>query len=315
MSGCNRKATGRYFSEFGMQSSQQTKAQQVGHRNRVIINDVGPRDGLQNQSKILTPAERVQLVRALLAAGMDHVEVGAFVSPKAVPAMAGTAEVLAGLPNTSDEVLTVLIPNLRGYELATAAGAKSVCMVLYGSDGMARANAQMSREQAETATAEILQQARADGVRVTSAIAVAFECPYDGPVAQSLVTNITRRFLELGSDELCIADTIGAANPQQVRALAASLVDEHGADRLSFHFHDTRALGVANVFAALECGIRKFDTSIAGLGGCPFAPGASGNVATEDVVLMLERTGYDTGIDLDGLMRASELAQTLTRIL
>ncbi len=271
MCGCNRKATGRYFSEFGMQSSQQTKAQQVDHRNRVTINDVGPRDGLQNQSKILTPAERVQLVRTLLAAGMDHVEVGAFVSPKAVPAMAGTAEVLAGLPNTSDEVLTVLIPNLRGYELATAAGAKSVCMVLYGSDGMTRANAQISREQAETATAEILQQARADGVRVTSAIAVAFECPYDGPVAQSLIGDITRRFLDLGSDELCIADTIGAANPQQVRALAASLVDEHGADRLSFHFHDTRALGVANVFAALECGIRKFDTSIAGLGGCPFA--------------------------------------------
>jgi hydroxymethylglutaryl-CoA lyase len=148
-------------------------------------------------------------------------------------------------------------------------------MVLYGSDGMTRANAQISREQAETATAEILQQARADGVRVTSAIAVAFKCPYDGPVA--------------------------------------TLVDEHGADRLCFHFHDTRALGVANVFAALECGIRKFDTSIAGLGGCPFAPGASGNVATEDVVLILERTGYDTGIDLDGLMRASELAQDLTK--
>jgi len=285
---------------------------QVRHCNRVTINDVGPRDGLQNQSKILTPAERVQLVEALLAAGMNHVEVGAFVSPKAVPAMAGTDEVLAGLPNTDDEVLTVLIPNLRGYELATAAGAKSVCMVLYGSDGMAQANAQMSRAQAETVTAEILKLARVAGVRVTCAIAVAFECPYDGPVAQSLVADITRRFLELGTDELCIADTIGAANPQQVRALVASLVDEHGADRLSCHFHDTRALGVANVFAALECGIRKFDTSIAGLGGCPFAPGASGNVATEDVVLMLERTGYDTGIDLDGLMRASELAQNLT---
>jgi len=312
MSGFSRKATGRYFSELGMQSDQHSIVQRVRNRNRVTINDVGPRDGLQNQPKILTPAERVQLVKALLASGMDHVEVGAFVSPKAVPAMAGTDEVLAGLSHTSDEVLTVLIPNLRGYELATAAGAKSVCMVLYGSDGMAQANAQMSREQAELAAAEILKQARLDGVRVTSAIAVAFECPHDGPVATSLVADITRRFLELGTDELCIADTIGAANPQQVRSLAASLVDEHGADRLSFHFHDTRGLGVANVFAALECGIRKFDSSIAGLGGCPFAPGASGNVATEDVVLMLERMGYDTGIDLDGLMRASELAQKLT---
>jgi len=184
-------------------------------------------------------------------------------------------------------------------------------MVLYGSDGMAQANVQMSREQAETAAAEILTRARADGVRVTSAIAVAFECPYDGPVDPSLVCDITRRFLELGSEELCIADTIGAANPQQVRSLTSALVDEHGADGLSCHFHDTRALGVANVFAALEWGIRKFDTSIAGLGGCPFAPGASGNVATEDVVMMLEKTGFDTGIDLDGLMRASELAQNL----
>jgi hydroxymethylglutaryl-CoA lyase len=282
---------------------------------KVTVNDVGPRDGLQNQPKILSPAERVRLVRALLAAGMDHVEVGAFVSPKAVPAMAGAAEVLAGLATEAEEgglVLTVLIPNVRGYELARAAGAKSVCMVLYGSDGMARANAGMSRREAEAATAEILQQARADEVRVTSTISVAFECPFDGPVDPSLVRDISGRFLELGTDELCIADTIGAANPIQVRSLTNALVDEHGADRISCHFHDTRAMGLANVFAALESGIRKFDASIGGLGGCPFAPGASGNVTTEDVVMMLEQMGYDTGIDLDGLMRASDLAQELT---
>ncbi len=279
---------------------------------KVSVNDVGPRDGLQNQPKILSPAERVRLVGALLAAGMDHVEVGAFVSPKVVPAMAGTDEVLAGLSDAKNEVLTVLIPNFRGYELAVAAGAKSVCMVLYGSDGMAQANVNMSRNEAETATAEILKQARADGVRVTSTIAVAFECPFDGPVDPYLVAEITARFLELGTDELCIADTIGAANPGQVRALTTALVREHGAGRLACHFHDTRAMGLANVFAALESGIRKFDASIGGLGGCPFAPGASGNVATEDVVMMLEQMGYDTGIDLNGLMHASELAQSLT---
>ena len=280
--------------------------------DKVSVNDVGPRDGLQNQPKILSPAERVRLVGALLAAGMDHVEVGAFVSPKVVPAMAGTDEVLAGLPNANNEVLTVLIPNVRGYELAMAAGAKSVCMVLYGSDGMAQANVRMSRKEAEAATVEILQRARADGVRVTSTISVAFECPFDGPVDPSLVADITGRFLELGTDELCIADTIGAANPGQVRSLTAALVGEHGADRLACHFHDTRALGLANVFAALESGIRKFDASIGGLGGCPFAPGASGNVATEDVVMLLEQMGYDTGIDLDRLMHASGLAQDLT---
>jgi len=280
---------------------------------QVIVNDVGPRDGLQNQPKILAPAARVRLVQALLAAGMSHVEIGAFVSPKAVPAMAGADEVLAGLAGAPQgTVFTVLIPNVRGYELATAAGARSVCMVLYGSEGMAQANVRMSREQAEFATAGILQHARADGVRVTSTIAVAFECPFDGPVAPSLVCDIAGRFLELGTDELCIADTIGAANPQQVRSLTELLVREYGQDRVSCHFHDTRAMGLANVFAALESGIRKFDASIGGLGGCPFAPGASGNVATEDVVMMLEQMGYDTGIDLDGLMRASQLAQDLT---
>jgi hydroxymethylglutaryl-CoA lyase len=278
----------------------------------VTVNDVGPRDGLQNQKKMLSPSQRVQLVESLLAAGMDHVEVGAFVSPRVVPAMAGTDEVLAGLTNFKNEVLTVLIPNLRGYEMALAAGAKSVCTVLYGSEGMAQANVRMSRLEAETVNAEILQQARADGVRVTSTIGVAFECPFDGPVEPGLIRDIANQFLELGTTELGIADTIGAANPQQVRALTTALVEEHGGDRISCHFHDTRAMGLANVFAALESGIRKFDASIGGLGGCPFAPGASGNVATEDVVMMLEQMGYDTGIDLDGLMRASELAQKLT---
>ena len=284
------------------------------NEQRVVLNDVGPRDGLQNQAKILSPAERIRLVRALLAAGMRHVEVGAFVSPKAVPAMAGADEVLAGLEDacSGETVFTVLIPNVRGYELATAAGATSVCMVLYGSDGMAQANARMSRAQAEDATADILRSARADGVRVTATIAVAFECPFDGPVDSGLIRDITARFIELGVDELCIADTIGAANPAQVRVLTGDLVAAHGSERLGCHFHDTRALGLANVFAALESGIRKFDASIGGLGGCPFAPGASGNVATEDVAMMLEQMGLATGIDLDALVRAADLAQELT---
>ncbi|MFC1740551.1 hydroxymethylglutaryl-CoA lyase, partial [Pseudomonadota bacterium] len=161
----------------------------------VIVNDVGPRDGLQNQPKTLVPPERVQLVKALLHAGMTHVEIGAFVSPKAVPAMAGAEEVLAGLSHeagVSANVLTVLIPNLKGYERATAAGAKSVCMVLYGSEGMSQANVRMSRQQAESATASILARGKEDGVRVTSTIAVAFECPYDGPVDPGIVRDMAR---------------------------------------------------------------------------------------------------------------------------
>lgn len=284
-------------------------------RDTAIVNDVGPRDGLQNQEKILPPADRAALVQALLNAGVRHVEVGAFVSETAVPAMAGTGDVLAAVQSGQDaqgQVLTVLVPNVRGYELAVAAGAKSVCMVLYGSDAMAEANARMNRQQAESAAAEILLRARARGVRVTCTIAVAFECPFEGRVDPGLVAAAAGRFLDLGADELCIADTIGAADPLRVRRLTARLVDELDSGRISCHFHDTRAMGLANVFAALESGVRKFDASIAGLGGCPFAPGASGNVATEDVVMMLEQTGLHTGIDLDLLLGAAKLAQELT---
>lgn len=280
--------------------------------NSIVVNDVGPRDGLQNQSKILAPEDRVRLVRALLEAGLAHVEVGAFVSPAAVPAMAGADEVLRGLRGVADATLTVLIPNTRGYDLAVAAGARSVCMVLYGSDGMAQSNVGMSREQAEAAAAEILARACGDGVRVTTTVAVAFECPFDGPVDPPIVRDIVAQFLDRGAHEVCIADTIGAADPARVRALTQDLVDAHGSERLGCHFHDTRAMGLANVFAAVESGIRRFDTSIGGLGGCPFAPGASGNVATEDVVMMLGQMGFETGIDLGRLMQASDLAGELT---
>jgi hydroxymethylglutaryl-CoA lyase len=170
----------------------------------------------------------------------------------------------------------------------------------------------MSKEQAEQVTEEILQRAKSDGVRVSATIAVAFECPFDGPTAPAVVLDVARRMGELGADELCIADTIGAANPQQVSRLTQALVADHGAEKLACHFHDTRAMGLANVYAALESGIRKFDASIGGLGGCPFAPGASGNVATEDVVMMLQQMGFSTGISLPALMQASQLAQELT---
>lgn len=278
---------------------------------KVVINDVGPRDGLQNQTTSLPPEERVELITALLKAGVDHVEVGSFVSPKAVPAMVGTDIVLNSLSGKPGE-FSVLVPNMKGYELALAAGAKCVAMVLYGADGMAQANVNMSRADAERAMEQILQRAATDGVRVLATIAVSWECPFDGPVTKETVADITRRFVGLGADQVVLADSIGAANPQQVRELTAMLVNEHGAQRLACHFHDTRAMGLANVFAALESGIRSFDASIGGMGGCPFAPGASGNVATEDVVMMLEQMGYDTGIDLPELMNASRLADRLT---
>jgi len=279
----------------------------------VIVNDVGPRDGLQNQQKILEPAARIRLVEALLNAGMQHVEVAAFVSPKAVPAMAGAADVVAGLqPAAAQAELSVLIPNMRGYELAVEAGARSVAMVLYATDEMAQANVRMSMAEADAATEAIIARAREDGVTVMATISVSFQCPFAGAVDPGVVLASAERFLAQDIEAFVVADTIGAANPQQVRQLMDRLVGAHGAERLACHFHDTRAMGLANVFAAVESGIRRFDASIGGLGGCPFAPGASGNVATEDVVMMLEQMGFRTGINLPALLRASDLARELT---
>lgn len=280
--------------------------------DQVVFTDVGPRDGLQNQPKILTVDERLTLIRAIAAAGVQNIEVGSFVSPKAVPAMAGTDELVAGLPGDDGVHYSALIPNRKGYELARDAGVRTVNMVLYASEGMAQKNVKMSIAEAEDATRQILAMAAEDGVEVVAAIATAFACPFDGPTDPGVVRDIVARFIDSGIEQLVLADTIGAANPKQVRSLTADLVAEHGADRIGCHFHDTRAMGVANVFAALESGIYRFDGSISGLGGCPFAPGASGNVASEDVIMMLDQMGVDTGIDLDALLLASDLAEELT---
>ncbi len=280
--------------------------------DRVVFTDVGPRDGLQNQPKILSVDERLSLISALAAAGVADIEVGSFVSPRAVPAMAGTDELVSRLPSDDGVHYSALIPNMKGYELARDAGARTVNMVLYSSEGMAQKNVKMSVAEAEQATRKILEMAAQDGVVVVAAIATAFACPYDGQTDPGVVRDIVDRFADSGVRQLVLADTIGAANPGQVRTLTRDLVAAHGADLIGCHFHDTRAMGVANVFAALESGVYRFDGSIAGLGGCPFAPGASGNVASEDVIMMLEQMGVATGIDLDALLRASDLAEQLT---
>lgn len=282
--------------------------------NDIVITDVGPRDGLQNQPKILTVEQRVQLVKAIAKAYVPKIEVGSFVSPNAVPAMADTDQVLRALASEPDFITPCvsLIPNMKGYEFARDAGAKTVAMVLYASDGMAQKNVGMSMAQAENVTIDILKQANNEGIEVIATVAVAFECPFDGPSDPAVVQAIVAKFLQAEANQVVLADTIGAAHPQQVRDMTATLVQSHGAEQLGCHFHDTRAMGLANVYAAVESGIRRFDTSIAGLGGCPFAPGASGNVATEDVVMMLEQMGFDTGIDLTLLLQASDIAQDLT---
>ncbi|MFV0277224.1 MAG: hydroxymethylglutaryl-CoA lyase [Parahaliea sp.] len=278
----------------------------------VIINEVGPRDGLQNHPRHLTPAQRVRLIESLVAAGVSSLEMGAFVSPKAVPAMAGTDEVFAGLDSNSAG-FSVLVPNRKGYELARDAGIATVNLVVAASNSMNKQNIRMSTEQAMAVAHEVIAVAADEAMRTQVYIATAWQCPFEGAVDPGLVLEMTGQLLDWGSDRIVLADTIGAAAPGAVRALVAEAIGEYGAEKFCCHFHDTRAFGVANVYAALEAGARRFDTSVGGLGGCPFAPGASGNVATEDVVLLLEQEGFDTGIDLKALLDSVALAAELTQ--
>ena len=277
---------------------------------RVIVNDVGPRDGLQNDPATVSPADRAALIRDLVAAGVPAVEAVSFVSPKAVPKMAGAAEVIAALDLDAAD-FSALIPNRKGYELAREAGVRSVAVVLSATDTMNRKNINMDLDTTVRVCSEILEQASRDGVNGRAYVSVALGCPYEGDVPEDRIQDLTRTMFDAGATEVIVADTIGAGNPAQVKSLFSRLVPDFGADRLSAHFHDTRALALANAWQALECGIRKFDASIGGLGGCPFAPGAAGNLATEDLVSLLHQAGFDTGIDLDALLAVVDRVREL----
>lgn len=280
----------------------------------VTVNEVGPRDGLQSQGKILSIEERLSMIKALLDSGIRSVEVGSFVSPKAVPQMAGTGELFAQLPMTDVVAYSALVPNLRGYELARAAGAKSIAVVLSATETMNQRNINMSLEQTTAVCTELLQRAREDGIEGRAYVAVAFECPFEGLTPVSVVESLTAQMFEAGARKVIIADTIGAANPKSVRDVLSRLTGLDAASMLSCHFHDTRGMALANVLAALDLGVREFDSSIGGLGGCPFSPGATGNLATEDLVLMLDAMGLRSGIEPLALVDTIKQIQTLTGV-
>ncbi|MHA7816283.1 MAG: hydroxymethylglutaryl-CoA lyase [Pseudohaliea sp.] len=271
---------------------------------QIVINEVGLRDGLQSQPKHLTLDERETMADALLATGIRHFEVGSFVSPKAVPQMAGTGELVARLSPPPGVSFSALVPNMKGYELARAAGIGTVAVVVSATETMNRKNINMGLDETLAVAEAVIRRGRDEGVRVQAYLAVAWECPFEGPTPASIVRDQAQKLAAFGADEIVIADTIGAANPAAVRALMDDLVADHGGERLACHFHDTRALGLANVYAAVESGIRRFDSAVGGLGGCPFAPGAKGNVATEDVVMLCEAMGFDTGVDMPALLAA-----------
>ncbi|MCQ4276014.1 hydroxymethylglutaryl-CoA lyase [Stutzerimonas degradans] len=279
---------------------------------RIVVNEVGPRDGLQSQGKTLTVEQRLEMIQALLATGIRSIEVGSFVSPKAVPQMAGTDALFARLPMPDQVAYSALIPNAKGYELARAAGARSVAVVLSATETMNQRNIRMSLDETTAVCLELMQQARRDGLEARAYVAVAFECPFEGVTPAERVIALTQRLFDAGADKVIIADTIGAAHPTSVRGVLEPLRSMGLQERLSCHFHDTRGMALANVLASLDAGVREFDSSIGGLGGCPFSPGATGNLATEDLVLMLNAMGLDTGIDSLALVDAVQQGQALT---
>lgn len=280
--------------------------------NWITINDVGPRDGLQNQMKVLSADDRLQLIGALVEAGVTSIEAGSFVSERAVPAMAGAAEIFSRLPARDTVRYSALAPTMKYYELARDAGAKVIEVFVCASETMNQKNVRASVAQSMAMTQNISRQAQIDGIDIIGCIAVAWECPFEGATNPQVVHGMAQQYVDMGVSSILVADTIGAANPRGVFELMSALISNHGSKLLACHFHDTRAMGMANVYGALEAGIRNFDASVGGLGGCPFAPGATGNVATEDLVMMLHQMDYETGIDLKKLMAAGKLAGELT---
>lgn len=278
----------------------------------VIINEVGPRDGLQSQGKTLAPDARLGLIERLVGAGLCHIEAGSFVSPKAVPQMAGTDAVFRGLPSVDRVRYAALVPNMKGYELAVAAGARVVNVVLSVTETMNYENIRRTVDESAGDFERIIQRARAEGIAAQAYLAVAFECPFEGPVNPDVVRHYAERMSAAGAEKIIIADTIGAANPTGVKAVLEAVSKVTPLNRVACHFHDTRGMALANVLASLNAGVREFDASIGGLGGCPFSPGATGNVATEDVALLLDSMGYDTGIEPQALVPVVRHAQALS---
>lgn len=281
----------------------------------IEINEVGLRDGLQNQSKAISTEQKLQLAEKLLDANIKFIEATSFVSPKAVPQMADNSEVLKGLEQLKGKreiCTTVLVPNMRGYENAMQNMVNSVAIVLATTDSFNQKNLNMSLEQTRSVCRDLIKQANKDGIKVRTYISGACACPYDGKQPVSLVKALCDEMIDCGSDEISIADTTGAGSPAQINEIFESLLKEHAPELFNVHVHDTRGQALAMCWEALRMGIRKFDSSIAGLGGCPFAPGAKGNIATEDLIYMLHSSGYETGIDFNKLIAAIHVAEEIT---
>lgn len=280
--------------------------------DRVSVYEVGLRDGLQNEQGFLPTEQKRELLQALLASGLQRLELTSFVSPKWVPQLAD-AEALARLvlPTADGVSLSALVPNATGLERAIATGIPEIAVFLSASETHSKKNINKSIERAFEVIGELLPLALAAGLRVRGYVSTVWGCPYEGAIEPAHAIAIAARLAALGCYQISLGDTIGVGNPRQTRELVRRARDALPLDAIALHMHDTRGTALANILAALELGVRVFDSSIGGMGGCPYAPGAAGNVATEDLVYMLEGMGLDTGIDLDTLIEAGRLAERL----
>ncbi len=278
---------------------------------RVAICEVGPRDGLQNERVNVPTAGKLRLIEALAEAGIRRLEATSFVSPRWIPNLADAGEVLAGLRRKPGVTYAALVPNLKGLERALAAKVDEVVIFLSASESHNRKNINQSIAQALEAYREVAARAKRAGLRLKAALSTCFGCPYEGDVDPAAVVRLAEALIGLGADEVGISDTTGMANPRQVYAVVSRVAERVALEKLSLHFHDTRGTGLANVLAGLQAGVRIYDGSVGGLGGCPYAPGATGNIATEDLVHMLHEMGVETGVDLPRLIECARLAQDL----
>jgi hydroxymethylglutaryl-CoA lyase len=282
---------------------------------RVTVYEVGPRDGLQNEAEKLSVDTRVRFVDLLTDSGLPAIEVGSFVAPSAVPQLADTEEVFRRIQRASGVRYPALVPNVRGLERAIAAGVREIAVFTAASETFNRRNIHAGIDESIERFQPVVARAREDGIRVRGYVSTAFGCPYEGDVSPEAVREVSHKLLDLPVDEISIGDTIGVATPASVYEVVETLYDS-GVTRgvLALHMHDTRGTALANVYAGLQCGITTFDSSAGGLGGCPYAPGASGNLATEDLLYMLEGLGIATGVTLPKVVMASRfLADALGR--
>lgn len=280
----------------------------------VKIVEVGPRDGLQNEKQALSIEQRLSFINDLIDAGLKSIEVGSCVSAKWVPQMAQSDELFKLLPQSDDLNLSLLTPNLKGFEAALAVGCKEVAVFTAASESFTRKNINCSIDESLERFSEIFQAAQANNVRVRGYVSCMVDCPYEGAIDPKQVVNVVKRLHDMGCYEISLGETIGTATPDRVQKVWQACLAELDSKILAGHFHNTYGMAIANIYQSLQQGIRVFDSSLAGLGGCPYAKGSSGNVATEDLYYLLSHIGYETGINLEKLMLASQnINQTLNR--